>query len=543
MMKKPPLSGLLLVGLLLFLTLSVAMAEEPVRGGTLRWRLADDPPRLDPAMAVDTLSSRHIHLIFDKLVENAPDGRGLVPCLAESWVGSDGGKVWTFRLRRGVRFHGENRGQLTENGGRRVRAADWKYSLERLVKMDSPRAYFIDMVKGYQDFVDGKAADWAGIKVLDDDTLQFELDYPFSPFVSVLAYNAFVVIPKEDGERWGADFNAHPVGTGAFILDRWDHGQRALYRRNPDYWRRDDQGRQLPYLDGVEIVVISDDVLAYEEFKKGNLDVFPNFPDAFYDEARPRFGDLLQERPWLGTYYYGFNNSRAPFKDNKALRQAMNYAVDRARINTLILKGRYYPNGSVLPPGMPGYSPDLKGYEYSPERAKKLMAQAGFPEGIEVELIIDDNLRHRAVAEAIRAQLSELAISLDVKVLPLGDQRGRCERGETEIFRMGWVADYSDPDNFLHVLFHSSNHGLRGNYSFYANAEVDGLLAAARAEADHDRRIRLYRQAEELIVDDAPWLFLFSYTTSLLGQTWVKDLYLPAFGDATTPLDVVWIDR
>lgn len=541
--KISPLFSLLLAGMLLLMTLSAAVAEEPVYGGILRWREINDPPKLDPAMATDTVSSRNIYLMFDMLVDNHPDGQGLVPRLAESWEGSDGGKVWTFHLRKGVHFHKENQGQPTENGGREVTAADWKYSMERLVKINSPRAYFIDMVKGYQDFVDGKTGEWAGIKVIDDYTLQFELDYSFAPFVSVLAYNSFMVVPKEDAEKWGAEFNFHPVGTGPFILDRWDHDQKAVYKRNPDYWKRDAQGRQLPYLDGVEIVVIPDNTIAYEEFKKGNIDAFPDFPDEFYLEAKVRFGDLLQERPWLGTYYYGFNNAKAPFKDNKTLRQAMNYAVDRERINDLVLEGRYYPGRGVLPPGMPGYNPDLKGYEYNPELAKKLMAEAGYPDGIEVELNVNNNPRHMAVAEAIQAQLAELGIKLNIKVLDWGVHLDLCERAETEMFRMGWVVDYADPDNFLYVLLHSSNHGSKGNYSFFSNARADELMAAARVETDYDKRIALYREAEKIIVDEAPWIFLFHYTTSLLGQERVRNLNLPAFGDYTTPLEVVWVTK
>lgn len=543
MRKALQVCCLLLAGLLLILTVSAAMAEEPVYGGVLRWREINDPPKLDPAIATDTVSSRNIYLMFDMLVDNDPDGKGIIPRLAESWEGSDGGKVWTFHLRKGVHFHKENLGQPTENGGREVKAADWKYSMERLVKINSPRAYFIDMVKGYQDFVDGKSDEWAGIQAVDDYTLRFELDYPFAPFLSVLAYNSFMVVPREDAEKWGKDFNFHPVGTGAFILERWDHDQKTVYKRNPDYWKRDAQGRQLPYLDGVEIFVIPDNTIAYEEFKKGNIDAFPDFPDEFYLEAKVRFGDLLQERPWLGTYYYGFNTSKPPFKDNKTLRQAMNYAVDRKRINDLVLEGRYYPGRGVLPPGMPGYNPDLKGYEYNPELAKKMMADAGYPDGIEVELNVNNNPRHKAVAEAIQAQLAELGIKLNVKVLDWGVHLDLCERAETEMFRMGWVVDYADPDNFLYVLLHSSNFGAKGNYAYYKNEKADELMAAARVETDFDKRMKLYREAEEIIVDDAPWIFLFHYTTSLLGQERVKNLQLPAFGDYTTPLEVVWIAK
>ncbi|MCF7936652.1 MAG: ABC transporter substrate-binding protein [Synergistales bacterium] len=518
-------------------------AEDPVYGGTVRWREINDPPKLDPAMATDTVSSRNLYLMYDMLVENDPDGQGLLPRLAESWEGSEGGTVFTFHLRKGVHFQKESLGEPTKNGGREVVASDWKYSFERLVKVTSPRAYFIDMVKGYQDFVDGKTDEWTGIKVVDDHTLQFELEYPFAPFVAVLAYNSFMVVPREDAEHWGKDFNFHPVGTGPFILEEWNHDQNLVYRRNPDYWRTDAEGRELPYLDGVEIVIIPDNTVAYEEFKKGNIDCFPDFPDEYYRAAKEEFGSQLQERPWLGTYYYGFNNQKEPFKDNKKLRQALNYAVNREMINDLVIEGRYYPGKGVLPPGMFAYNEDLEGYSFNPEKARKLMAEAGYPDGFSCRLNVNNNPRHKAVAEAIQGQLMQLGIELDIHVLDWGVHLDLAERGETEMFRMGWVVDYADPDNFLYVLLSSENWGPKGNYSFYKNEEVDALLKEARVETDQQKRKELYQKAEQIIVDDAPWIFLFHYTTSLLVQDWVENVHLPAMGDYATPLYNVWTAR
>ena len=250
-------------------------ADAPQYGGVLKWREINDPPKGDPAMATDTVSSRMILCIFDTLVANHPDGEGILPALAESWEGNEDGTIWKFHLRKGVRFQKEHMGKPTENKGREVKAADWKYSFERLVHVNSPRAYFLDMLKGYQDFVDGKVQEWTGIKVIDDYTLQFELEYSFAPFVSVLAYNSFMVIPKEDADKWGKDFNFHPIGTGAFVLDKWEHDQKVVLKRNPDYWRKDAHGNAMPYLDSVEIMVIPDNTIAYQEFKKGNIDAFP----------------------------------------------------------------------------------------------------------------------------------------------------------------------------------------------------------------------------------------------------------------------------
>jgi len=519
----------------------IAGAEEPRSGGVLRWREISDPPRLDPATASDSVSNRNLYLMFDTLVENDIDGKGLLPRLAESWEGSEEGRVWT--LRKGARFHATNRGSPTGNGGREVRAADWKYSFERLVKVGSPRAYFIDMVKGYRDFTDGKTSEWSGIRVIDDHTLQFELEYSFAPFVSILAYPCFAVVPREDAEKAGVNFNFGPVGSGPFLLDHWEHDQKVVYKRNPDYWRRDDGGRPLPYLDGVEIIVIPDNTIAYGEFRKGNIDVLPDVPDEFYTDVKERFGNLFQERPLLGVYYIGFNYAKPPFKDNRTLRKALNYAVDRKAMSDFLLEGRYAPAPGVLPPGMPGYDPDLKGYDFDPGLARKMLAEAGAAEGFSVELNIDNNPRHRTVAEGLQGLLAEFGIDLRVNVLDWGVHLDLADRGETQMYRMGWIVDYADPDNFLYVLFHSDNFGPKGNYSYYKNEKVDGLLTEARIETDYDRRMALYREAERIIVDDAPWMFLFYYTTSLVGGEHVRNLRLPAFGHYSTPLEIAWIDR
>lgn len=546
MKRQKKVVFLLLLAFGVLFTAGSACADDPVYGGVLRWREINDPPKLDPAQATDTVSSRAIYLMFDSLVENDADGKGLLPALAESWQGSDGGTVWTFKLRKGVRFHKECLGEPTANGGREVTAYDWKYTFERMIQDNSPRAYFVEMIEGYQDYVNREktgVTEWSGIKVLDDYTLQFRLTYSFAPFVSVLAYNSFMVIPKEDAEKWGKEFNFHPVGTGPFMLEKWSHDQKVIFKKNPNYWRKDSKGNTLPYLDGVELVVVPDNTIAYEEFKKGNLDTFQDFPDEFYAEAKATYGPLFQERPWVGTYYYGFNNSKEPFKSNKALRQAFNYAVDRQRISDLVMEGRYPAGKGVLPPGMPGFNPDLKGYTYDPDKAKALLKEAGYPNGFECELQVNNNPRHKAVAEAIQAQLMELGIKLNIKVLDWGVHLDMCERAETQMFRMGWVVDYLDPDNFLYVLLHSSNHGSKGNYSFYSNPKVDALLSDARVETDWNKRVALYRKAEQLIVEDAPWVFLFHYSTSLLGQEWVKNMHLPAMGDYSTPLYGVWMTK
>jgi ABC-type oligopeptide transport system, periplasmic component len=216
-------------------------------------------------------------------------------------------------------------------------------------------------VAGYDEMAAGKAKTWSGIKAVDKYTLQFTLKKPFALFLSVLAYNSLVVVPKEDVTKWGKNFSFHPVGSGAFSFDTWKQDQKLTLKKNPNYWRKDAKGKQLPYLDAFEMVIIPDGTVAWEEFKKGNIDMMREVPDRLVKDARKLLGKNLLEGPQPGTYYYGFNMSKPPFKGNKKLRHALNYAVDRKRINDLVLEGLFFPAKGILPPSMPGYNKNLEG--------------------------------------------------------------------------------------------------------------------------------------------------------------------------------------
>lgn len=521
-----------------------ALAGEPAYGGVLRWHEVANPPKLDPHMPTDTTSIRVTICLFENLVVSSIDGQTIEPWLAESWTVSDDAKVWTFKLRQGVRFHAATEGgKPTANGGREVTAEDWKWSFERMIRDNSPRAYFIDCIEGYQEMVDGKASEWSGIEAVDKYTLRITLKEAFAPFLSVLAYQVFVVVPREDVEKWGKEFNFHPVGTGPFIFEEWKQDQRVITKRNPNYWRKDADGRQLPYLDGWELVVIPDGTVAWEEFKIGNLDMIRDIPELLVADGRALLGGNFLEGPQPGTYYYGFNNEAEPFKGNLKLRQALNHAVNRELISELVMEGLYYPAKGILPPAMPGYNPDLRSYEYNPDKAKQLMREAGYPNGFETTLQVNQNVLHKAVAEAIQAQVAELGIKMNIRIVDWGVHLDTLANGQFSMFRMGWVVDYLDPDNFLYVNLHSSNIGEKGNYARYSNAEADKLMAEARIATDPAKRIELYQKAEQIIVDDAPWLFLFYYYNNLATQKWTHGATLPAFGNFTARMDEVWMDK
>lgn len=514
-------------------------------GGIFRMAIGANPPDLDPVHATDTASSRILYQMFETLVEIDPEGE-IVPCLAESWSISEDGKTYTFKLRKGVKFHATTEGgKPTANGGREVTAEDWVWTFNHIINPETncERAYFLDMIKGYKDFQEGKTDHLAGVKAIDDYTLQIELEYPFAPFISVLGYNTFVALPKEDVEKWGDQFNFHPVGTGPFKFEEWVQDDRVVLSRNENYWRKDAEGNQLPYLDGLEFKVIPDQTMQWTEFTLGNFESIDQVDDPYYLEAKEKYPDTFFERPMMGTYYYGMNVDLEPFKNNKKLRQAINYAIDREGLIDMVLNGRASPAKGVLPPGMFGYNPDLEGYSYNPEKAKQLLAEAGYPNGIKLTLQYNTSDGHKRIAEALQQQMKQVGIDMEIKNVDWGAHLDSVERKEVPFFRMGWVVDYPDPDNFLYVLLCSDNHGPKGNYTWFSNPEFDRLTREARVETDPEKRRKMYQEAEKIAVEEAPWVFIYHYSTHQILQPYVKGYKLPSFGAYSAKYRDVWLDK
>ncbi|MDK2877346.1 MAG: peptide/nickel transport system substrate-binding protein [Thermoanaerobacteraceae bacterium] len=510
----------------------------------LRMAIMSNPPKLDPVFATDTSSSRIIYQIFETLVDYDKDGN-VQPLLAESWDISPDKKTYTFHLRKGVHFHKTIEGKPTANGGREVKADDWVWTFNYILSPEtkSPRAYFLDMIKGYKDYQDGKTDHIAGISKVDDYTLKIEIDYPFAPFLSILAYNTFNVLPKEDVEKYGKEqFNFHPVGTGPFKFEQWVQDDKIVLSKNEDYWKKDKDGNQLPYLDGLEFRIVTDLAMEWTEFGLGNFDQIEEVDDPYYAEAKTKEG--FQERAMLGTYYYGFNLTKAPFKGNKALRQAFNYAIDRKGLIDMVRNGRALPATGVLPPGMMGYDESIQPqYTFDPEKAKALMKEAGYPNGLKVELVYNTSEGHKRIAEALQSQFKNVGIDVSLKNIDWGALLDATDKLEIPFFRMGWVADYPDPDNFLYVLLHSSNIGPKGNYSGFNNKEFDDLTAQARVETDPAKRTELYKKAESIAREEAPWLFIYHYTTHSMVQPYVKNVELPFFGEFSMKYTEVKLEK
>ncbi len=521
-------------------------------GGIYRRNESADPRSLDPVRTGESSAHAVAKQIYNALVEFDHNMK-IQPGLASSWEVSDDGKVYTFQLREGVRFHDDP--CFPDGKGREMTAEDVKYSFTRVVNQETLSTgdwIFKDDVVGVGAYVNGEADEVSGFKVLDDYTFQIQLKEPFAPFINRLAMSYAFVVPHEAVEHYDKDYFRNPVGTGAFDFVHWKPNQEILMVRNPHYWKKDQDGVRLPYLDGQIVSLLADFKVEFLEFDVGNLDEIKEIHQDLWTKVMDENGHLrpnyqkyiLQNELLYVTQYYGFNLSKEPFKDNKALRQAINYAIDRESIIQYVLNGRGVPAKGLVPPGIPGYESDVEGYSYDPEKAQALLAEAGYPNGeglgqIELELNSGGTM-NELIAEAIQQQLNGFGLKVRLQLVEWSQHLQNIDDNKASFFRLGWIADYPDPENFLTLMW-SKNFPPNGpNYSRFEHEEFDRLYIASLREQDRDKRFELYRQAENIVVEEAPWLFLYNTNRYRLVQPYVRNNYLNP--QELPMLDEVWLE-
>jgi oligopeptide transport system substrate-binding protein len=524
----------LLVVLLVVAMTSFSVAQTPdvkvKRGGTLRAVFSSDPPTLDPAHATDVTSSAVIRQVFDALLELDETLR-IVPALARSWTMSADHRVYTFLLRSGVRFH----------NGRELKAADVKYSFERAAK--GKRPWVVEKISGARAFISGGAGDIAGIRVVNDLTVELRLDQPFEPFPFLIAYDAASIVPREEVEKRGAGVASHPVGTGAFRFVSWRRDDQVVVERFPEHFR----GPAL--LDRVVFRIIPAEITRYNEYVAGQLDV-TDIPTGRCRAARtdPKLKGEAAVWPTLGTHGLRFNVERPPFGDAR-VRRAIAHAVDPSIIVEHLLEGCVLPAKGVMPPSLPGFSRDARRLPLDRELARTLLAEAGFAGGRGLPPIafnFNTSDANQRIAEVLQAQLKEIGIALELRRLDWAAHIKLVDEGSAGFFRQGWIADYPDPENFLTVLFHSRNAGAAGNTSRYRNPKLDRLFDEADAMPSGPARWKRYAEAEQVILDAAVWISLYHYTSRALIKPYVKGLERSAQSSAPeflAPLRKVWLDH
>jgi peptide/nickel transport system substrate-binding protein/oligopeptide transport system substrate-binding protein len=497
-------------------------------GGVYRKPLGKEPGTLDPVFTTDIYAVSIVQQLFDGLVKFDAD-LNVIPALARSWSASRNGLVWTFRLRQGVKFH----------HGREVTAHDFVYSFHRILdpQLKSPRAWLLERVQGAAAFMAGEAPTVAGLWAVDKYTLQITLSQPYAPFITMLGIAQPKVVPQEEVERLGPRFGHQPVGTGPFRLVNWIAGDKVLLEANQEYF----DGR--PFLDRLEYRILRgmNPVATLAEFEQGRLEeirVVPQERQRLLNDPRYR----LLRKPILATLFLWINMHEAPL-NNPLVRQAINRAINRQVINSTIRQNRFVQARGILPPGMQGYNPELKGYDYNPTRARELLRAAGYPEGKGIPVLELWSSATAATAqeelEAIKRDLQHIGVTVVLHTADNWQQFTRLlGKRPGAMYRYAWYADFPDPDNFLYTLFHSQS---ATNYANYKNPEVDRLLEQARQEVDDFARFQLYRQAEALIVADAPTVNLVYDTLELLFQPYVHGIELNALGEPYIPMQKIWL--
>ncbi|MFQ0815828.1 peptide ABC transporter substrate-binding protein [Brucella anthropi] len=504
-MKKTFLSGISALALGLAISFG-AQAADIKQGGSMIVTYKDDVSTLDPAIGYDWQNWSMIKSLFDGLMDYEPGTTDLRKEIADDYTISEDGKTFTFKLRKGVKFH----------NGRELNADDVKYSIERVVnpKTQSPGAGFFGSIVGFEDASTGKSETLSGITVVAPYTVKFELSRPDATFLHVLALNFAHIVPKEEVEKYGADFGKHPVGSGAFKMTEWTLGQRIVFERFKDYYNP-----SLPKLDQITFEVGQEPVVALLRLQNGEVDIpGDGIPPAKFIEVTkdPKFKDLIIQGGQLHTGYVTMNVKIKPF-DNVKVRQAVNMAINKDRI-VRIINGRAVPANQPLPPSMPGYAKDYKGYPYDPEKAKALLAEAGMGDGFETELFVANTDPQPRIAQAIQQDLAAIGIKAAIK--SLAQANVIAAGGEPDDAPMiwsggmGWIADFPDPSNFYGPILGCSGAVQGGwNWSWYCNEELDRKAQEADAIVDPARkqeREALWRDIYLKIMDDAPWAPVFN---------------------------------
>jgi oligopeptide transport system substrate-binding protein len=476
---------------------------------------SSEPYDLDPA-TTESSAAGMLGDLFSGLVTLNTDMQ-VAPDLAQSWDISADGRTYTFHLHPDAVFH----------DGRPVTAADFKYSWERAAdpKTESQKARtYLGDILGVKEKLDGQADEIAGVVVIDDHTLQVTIDAPKVYFLAKLTWPVAFVVDRSNVERRGIDdWWRTPNGAGPFRLKKWDDDVIILARNDAYYG-------PIPKLEHIVFLIEAGPTfLLYESGDVDMSGVPSDLVERVQDPADPLHAEL-HTVPNFCTTRIAFDVSRPPF-DDLLVRRAFSYAVDREQIIEVAWNGVVVPAIGPLPPGMPGYSPDLTGYDFNPDQARELLAQSSYGDAANLPPLTFTESGYTepdpSVAALLQTWEEVFGIQIEVELLEPRSFIYELREHHGHLFMMGWCADYPDPENFLDVLYHSAS---EENWSGYNNPQVDSLLEQARTERDPAARLALYHQVEQMIVDDAPEIWLSHGVSRQLRKPYVHGYVLTPLG-------------
>ena len=464
---------------------------------------------LDPAFAKNQSTMWPAHQLFNTLVE-IDDSLHIVPSLAKSWDISDDKTVYLFHLRTDVFFHDDP--AFANGKGRKMVASDVVYSFNRIIdkQVASPGSWIFN----------GKVDSLQPFLAINDSTFQLKLLRPYNPILGIISMQYCSVVPEEAVEKYGTDFRRHPVGTGPFRFVDWEEGQALIFAKNEKYFETDSSGKRLPYLDGIKVSFYDSKATEFLLFRQKQLDFINDIEASFKDEILTKQGTLrkdwegkivLQTSPYLNIEYLGIlvdsvNGlvKNSPMRLRK-IRQAINYGFDRKKMVLYLRNSLGTPAESgFVPMGLPSFDTNaVKGYHYDPARTKQLLAEAGYPggKGLPVVKLLTIAI-YADMANFIAKQLEESGIPVQVEVIQKALLLTMTASSTAAFFRGSWIADYPDAENYLSVFY--SKNPAPPNYTRYKNPEFDKAFEKAIAEINDSLRYKLYQQADQIMMNDAP---------------------------------------
>lgn len=522
---------------------------DKVYGGVLRVNETEQYQTLYPASITDVVSYHIANQVYEGLVKLNPKDLTIKPCLAEKWDIDPSGTVYTFHLKKGVLFQDD--ACFSGGNGRELKASDVKYSFELLSVNTKDNANFTasfkDRVVGANKFfeasVDKANGEIEGIKVIDDYTVQITLTSPSASFLYALAAPATSIIPKEAVEKYAENAK---VGTGPFVFAAANGNENVILKRNEHYHGVDSLGNQLPFLDSVVINFFPTKKEELENFKEGNLSIVIGLSsEAIKDMVEKDITDFQNKPPKyildrsaeMATQYYTFNLTKAPF-NNVKVRKAFSYAINRNRIIDEVLRGEAFGPGinGISPPSFKGYDiTKIKGYNFDEKEAKKLLAEAGYPNGkgfppIKIELNSGGSKSADVVLEIQKQLMDVLNVNVDFEVVSLKQKLDDEKNGRSDIFRGSWIADFPSPENFLWMLYGASvptdpKQPSWPNTPRYKNPEYDKLFEAGKAAKTTEESYADFMKAEQILMEDAPIMVLWYGENYRLVKSNVRNFF------------------
>jgi peptide/nickel transport system substrate-binding protein len=478
------------IGLVLLAVVAVSTATAAPPKDAMVIGLLAEPVTMDPPQITDLNSTRVIKRLFEGLTAQELGTYKIIPGLAQSWDISKDGLTYTFHLRPNVKFH----------DGTPLTAEAVKFCFDRQLNDQGPF-----YATGTYPYVKGFLGNVAGVEVVNPTTVQIRLKSPLTPFLQYLAHHSLYIYSPDALKKWGKDIVKHPVGTGPFKLETWEPGVRVVLARNDQYWGGAPKVRQAIYVPIIEAQA------RLSAIKTGEIDLTMDVPPDSLADLRKDPDVVVAETNSSAVWYVALNTRHPALKD-KRVRQALNYAVQKEAIIRDILKGTAIVATTPLSPVYGPYHEDKTvRYPYDPEKAKTLLKEAGFANGFDVTFFVPESGSGMQspveMGTVIQANLAAVGVRAKIQTMEWGAYLKKYLDGP-DMAEMSWNPSIGDPDHMMYMLLSSDRFPPAFNAGFYQNPRVDELLRKGRTTIDEKERIPLYREAQRLVVEDAPWIFV-----------------------------------